>query len=245
MRPSSLMTGTCAACSLALIVRVNSSITASAVFRFASTRSAQALVRLRLQVFERQFFQLVLDLAHPQAVGDGRVDIERLLGNLDAPLLRKVVKRAHVVQTIGELHQDDADVIHHRQQHLAEVFRLPLFAGRERNCADFGDAFDDVGDFLAEQLFNALGGGERILDDVVEQPGRHGRHIELHFGKKVRDFERMNQIRLTRMADLPLMLECREYVGAAEQLKVGLGAVTPHFFEERFETNHENRCLNS
>jgi hypothetical protein len=40
------------------------------------------------------------------------------------------------------------------------------------------------------------------------------------------------------------MLERRKYVGPAKQLEVGLGAVTPDFFEQRLESNHENRCLN-
>jgi hypothetical protein len=117
-----------------------------------------------------ELLELVLDLAHPEAVGDRRVDVERLLGDLDAPLLGQVVERAHVVEPIGELDEDDADVVHHRQQHLAEVLGLPLLARRERNGADLGDAFDDVGDFGAEELVNALRGRQRVLDDVVEEP---------------------------------------------------------------------------
>jgi hypothetical protein len=46
------------------------------------------------------------------------------------------------------------------------------------------------------------------------------------------------------MADLPLMFECREHVGAAQQFEVGLGAVTADFFEQCLEANHGNRCLN-
>ena len=39
----------------------------------------QRLVGLRLEVAERQLLELVLDLAHPEPVGDRRVDVARLL----------------------------------------------------------------------------------------------------------------------------------------------------------------------
>ena len=89
---------------------------------------AKPFVRLRLEVLERQLFELVLDLAHAEAVGDRGVDVEGFLGDLDSALFREVVQRPHVMETVGELDEDDANVIHHRQQHLAEVLGLPLFA---------------------------------------------------------------------------------------------------------------------
>ena len=179
----------------------------------------------------------------PEPVGDRRVDVERLLGDLDAPLLRQVLERPHVVQPVGELDQDDADVVHHRQQHLAEVLGLALLARRERNGADLGDALDDVGDFGAEELGDALGRGQRVLDDVVQQAGGDGHDVELHVGQDVGDLERMDQVRLAGMADLPLVLERREDVRPPQQLEVGLRAVAPHFLEQRLESNHERRCL--
>ena len=84
---------------------------------------------LRLEAFERQLLQLVPNLAHSKPVGDRGVDIESFLGDRDAPLFREMVERAHVVQAVGQLQQDDPDVIYHRQQHLAEVFGLAFFTG--------------------------------------------------------------------------------------------------------------------
>ena len=186
---------------------------------------AQRFVGLRLEILERQLLELVLDLAHAEAVGDGRVDVERLLRDLDAPLLRQVVQRPHVVQPVGELDQDDADVIHHRQQHLAEVLGLALLARRERNRADLGDALDDVGDLGAEELGDALGRRQRVLDDVVQQAGGDGHDVELHVREEVGDFERVNEIRLAGMAHLSLVLEGGEDVRPPQELEVRLGAV--------------------
>ena len=148
--------GTCASSSLAASVRASSSRRASALFRLRLDLRAQRFVGLRLEIAERQLLELVLHLAHPEPAGDRRVDVERLLRDLDAPLLRQVVQRPHVVQPVGQLDQDHADVVDHRQQHLAEVLRLPLFARRKRNGADLGHALDDVRDFGPEQLGYAL-----------------------------------------------------------------------------------------
>jgi hypothetical protein len=150
----------------------------------------------------------------------------------------------HVVQPVGQLDENHADVVHHRQQHLAEVLRLPLLAGREPDGADLGHPFHDVGDLGAEELPNALDGGEGVLDDIVEQAGGDGHRVKLHVRKEVCDREGMNQVRLPRMPHLSLVLEGREDVGPPEQLDVGVRAIRPHFFEQILETNHENRCLN-
>ena len=177
-----------------------------------------------------------MTLLIPSRLAIGRVDVERLLGDLDAPLLRQVVERPHVVKAIGELDQDDPDVVDHRQEHLAEVLGLALLARGERDRANLGDAFDDVRDLRAEELGDTLGGGQRVLDDVVEQTGGDRDHVELHVGQEVGNFERVNQIRLPRMADLSLVLERGEDVRPPEQLEVRVRAVAPHFVEERRRT---------
>ena len=113
-----------------------------------------------------------------------------------APFLGQVAQGAHVVQPVGQLDQDDADVVHHRQQHLAEVLGLPLLARGEPDRADLGDPFDDMGHFGAEELADPVDGGQRVFDDVVQQPGGDRHRVELHVRQKVRNSKRMNQIRL-------------------------------------------------
>ena len=148
------------------------------------------------------------------------------------------------MQAVGELDEDDADVVDHREQHLAEVLRLTLLARRKRDGADLGDALDDVGDLGAEELPDALDRGQRVFDDVVQEAGGNGDGVELHVGQKVGDRERVDEVGLARMADLSPVLEGREDVGPPEQLDVGVRAVGPDFFEQVLEANHENRCLN-
>ena len=93
------------------------------------------------------------------------------------------------------------------------------------------------GDLRAEELGDPLGRGQRVLDDVVEQTGRHGHDVQLHVGEEIGDLERVHQVGLTGMAHLPLVLERREDVCPPQQLEVRLGTVAPHFLEQRLETN--------
>ena len=97
-----------------------------------------------VDVAEGEVLELVLDLGHPEAARDRRVDVERLARDPLLAVLGQVLQRAHVVQAVGELHQDHPDVVDHRQQHLAVGLGLALLAGGERDLRDLGDAFDDV-----------------------------------------------------------------------------------------------------
>ena len=117
-----------------------------------------------------------------------------------------MVQRPHVVQAIGQLHQDDPDVVHHRQQHLAEILGLPLLARRERNGAELGHPFDHVRDVGPEQLLDALDRRLGILDDVVQQTRGDRDDVELHVREQIGDLEGMDQVGLSGVADLPLVL---------------------------------------
>jgi hypothetical protein len=199
---------------------------------------AERLVRLALEILERQILELVLDLAHPQPVGDRRVDVARLLRDLDAAFFRQVVQGPHVVEPVRQLHQDDADVVHHREQHLAEVLRLALLARRKRDRSQFRHPFHDVGDVGAEQLLDPLDRRLRVLDDVVQEPGGHRHDVELHVGEQIGDLEGVDQVGLARMAHLSLVLVGRKDVGPPEQFDVRVGICRPDLFYQVLEPDH-------
>ena len=198
----------------------------------------QRRVRRRLEVHEGQLFQLVLHFAHAEPVGDRRIDVQRLLRGARPPVLGHELQRAHVVEAVGELDEDDADVVDHRQEHLAEVLRLALLAGREWDGADLGDALDDVSDVGTEELADPVDGGQGVLDHVVEQPRGHTDDVQPLVGQDVRNLKRMNEIRLSRVAYLSLVLQGREDIGLAEQLQVRIRAVGADLSQEVFEPDH-------
>ncbi len=79
------------------------------------------VARLGLELGEGQVLELLAHVLHADAAGECRIDVERLLG--DAAALGGIgdeADRAHVVQPVGELDEQDADVVRHREHELAE-----------------------------------------------------------------------------------------------------------------------------
>ena len=101
------------------------------------------LVLARVQRLEREVLELPLERVDAEAVRERRVDLERLLRLLDLLLLAEVLDRAHVVQPVRELDQDHADVLGHRDDHLAVVLGLRLLAALELDPRQLRDAFDE------------------------------------------------------------------------------------------------------
>ena len=191
-------------------------------------RIVHLLVSDGIDVAEPQVLQFAADLAHAQAVGDGGVDLERLLGDLLLSLGGQMFERAHVVQAVGQLDEHHADVVHHGQHHLAQIFGLLLFAGGEIDVADFGDALDDVRHLLAKFLADIDDGDRGIFDGIVQQAGGDGHRVHLHFGQNQRDFEGMNQVGLAGGAALSGMVLLGKFVGFADQFQIVVGTVVPH-----------------
>ena len=90
---------------------------------------------LRLEGLEREVLELPLDLPDAEALGERRVDLEGLARDPELLLRREGGEGAHVVQAVGELDEDDADVLGHRQEHLPDVLGLLLLvATGSRTC---------------------------------------------------------------------------------------------------------------
>ena len=77
-----------------------------------------------MQPFEGEFFQLVLHVLHPDATGERRVDVQGFLCVAAAAFGLSVFQRAHIVQPVGELDEQHADVAGDGDQQLAEILRL-------------------------------------------------------------------------------------------------------------------------
>ena len=191
-----------------------------------------------VDVAEGQVLELVFDLGHPEPAGDRRVDVERLARDPLLALLRQVLQRAHVVEAVGELDQDHPDVVDHRQQHLAVGLRLALLAGRERDLRDLGDAFHDVQHVVAEVLAQPLGRRQRVLEHVVQQADRDADRVHPHLGQDQGDLERVDEVGLTRGAQLPLVLDRRKDVSLAEDLEIGVRVVPFDRLLDVLEANH-------
>ena len=137
-------------------------------------------------------------------MGQGSIDVQRFAGDGFLAIGRQMLQGAHVVQPVGHFDQNHAHIADHRQQHLADVFRLAIFAVGELDFVDLGYAFDNVRDLLAELFGDVFGGYGGVFDGVVQQPGRDGGRVQLHFGQNLGYFERVQDVGLSGGAELPV-----------------------------------------
>ena len=85
-----------------------------------------------------------------------------------------MLERAHVVQPVGQLHQQDTHILGHGEQQLAQVLGLGCFLGDQVELGDLGQAIDQRGDFGTELLLDLLVGGRGILHRVMKQGRGNG-----------------------------------------------------------------------
>ena len=162
-------------------------------------------VLARMQRLEREVLELPLQRVDAEAVRERCVDLERLARLLHLLLLAEVLDRAQVVEPVGELDQDHADVLRHRDDQLPVVLGLGVLAALELDPGQLRDALDEVGDLVAELVLDLLGLVLGVLDDVVEERGGDRLLVELELGEDLRDAERVVDELLARAALLPLV----------------------------------------
>ncbi len=179
-------------------------------------------VLARVQCLEREILELPLDRVDAEPVRDRRVDLQRLLRLVDLLLLGHRVDRAHVVQAVGELDQDDPHVVGHRHHHLAVVLGLRLVARLERDAGELRDAVDDVRDLVAELMAHLGERCRRVLDGVVQQRRAQRLRVQAHAGADLRDADRVMDEVLARQATLVGVVLTGEDEGQLDLLAVDL-----------------------
>ena len=139
-------------------------------------------VLARVQRLEREVLELPLQRVDAEPVRERRVDLERLLRLLHLLLLAEVLDRAHVVEAVGELDQDHAHVLRHRDDHLPVVLGLGVLAALELDPRQLRDALDELRDLVAELGPELVELELGVLDDVVEQRRGERLLVEVELG---------------------------------------------------------------
>ena len=196
-------------------------------------------VGVGLELLERQRLHLVHDLVHADPLGERGVDIHRLAGDPAAlVLVWHVVERAHVVQPVGELDQQHADVVGQSEQELAQILGRALVLGLGLDLRQLGHPVDQPRDVLAEQLLDLLGRRERVLDRVVEDRGDDRLVVELEVGEDPGDLDRVAEIGVAAGPHLGAVGLHREDVGAVDQPLVGIGVIGANLLDQFILAQH-------
>src|SRR6266498_296030 len=193
-----------------------------------------------MQVTECQVFQLSTKFAHTQPMRYGSIDIHRLLSDKFSLVSAQVLQRAHVMQPIRKFDEHHAHVINHRQEHLANVFRLLLLTRDIADLGNFGESIHQVSNLFAEILTDCLEVDKGVLHDVMQQTSCHRHFVQIHFGKDVGNLEWVNEVGFTRRSFLPLVFACGEEISAADQIEVGLWVIMTYTLYDFFNSNHPN-----
>jgi hypothetical protein len=181
----------------------------------------------RIQRFEPELLELDLERIDTEPIRDRRVDVERLAR--DSPLFvnRERADGAHVVRTVGELHENHPQILRHREQHFAEALGLRLGRAVESQVVDLADAVDEQRDVVAETALDVRERARRIFEHVVQQCRLDRAGVEVQAREDLRDRDRMGDVGLAAAAQLAFVrlravLVGRGYAGKIGARKVGL-----------------------
>ncbi len=109
------------------------------------------------------------------------------------------------MEAVGELDEDDADVLRHRDDHLPVVLGLRLLAALEGDPRQLRDALDELRDLRAELRADLVELGPAVLDDVVQERGRDRLLVEMELRADAGDAERVVDELLARTPRLALV----------------------------------------
>ncbi len=192
-------------------------------------------VALRVQRGEGQVLELPAHLLHAEAMGQRRVDVEGLLGR--APLLPfgHDGERAHVVQPVGQLDQQDPPVVGHGDEHLADGRGLLRLLRVELEAVQLGHAVDHLGHPVAEGRLDGVEGQSGVLDRVVEEGGGHRLRVEPELGHDRGHGHGVGDVGLAGAPELAVVRLLGRAPGLDDHGGVVLGTVPGEFRQERRE----------
>ena len=182
-----------------------------------------------------QVLQLTVERVQAQPVRDWRVNIERFASNAAALVRAHGIERAHVVQTVGELDQDDADIARHGQQHFSKAFGLLLRFCGEVKAVKLGKPVDEIADLIAELLDQFLLGDTLVFHDIVQKRRTQSVDVklparaDLGYGNRVRD---VRGAAGTELAKMGLVSEAVGVANLGNILRIEIG------FENLLQARH-------
>ena len=75
------------------------------------------------------------------------------------------------MQSVRKFYDDNAQILCHCKENLAEVFRLRFFSVDELQFVEFGDAVDEFAYLVAEFFAKLLVSHRRIFKNVMQKRG--------------------------------------------------------------------------
>ena len=129
------------------------------------------------------------------------------------------------MEPVGQLHQDDPDVLAHGEDELAEVFGLGLLLGTELELSNLRHTVDQLGDFVVESVDQLGACREAVLHGVVQEACRDGVHVHSHVGEDAGHRQWVGQVVLAAAPHLPIVSVCCKEVRLHDEADLCVGRV--------------------
>jgi len=188
-----------------------------------------ALVRLGLEVAHGQVLDLPFDLPHPEPVGQRRIDAPGVLRDPAPAIFVQTLDAAHQVQSCGQNHQHDPDVLGDAEQQATQILFMLLPVLDSDHRVHIGKLIDAVEvchharDTGAETGRQPLLATLRVPETAVEQSGGQGIGIQAQLYQDVRGAEQVTDLNLAGI-QLPVAAATHQQLaGPSETLTVLAG----------------------
>ena len=114
------------------------------------------------------------------------------------------IDRPHVVRPVSQFNEQNTDILAHRQQQFAKVFRLFVIRLHFKT-GEFRHAIDKAGDFGTKFAPDLIKRDIRILDHIMQQCRDDRGFVEMHVSKDLRHLKRVGEVGITRRSNLTVM----------------------------------------
>ncbi|CAH0296592.1 hypothetical protein SRABI128_04048 [Microbacterium sp. Bi128] len=197
------------------------------------------LVHLGIEGSEGQILQLPLDGVHAKPVGQRREDFQRLPGLAGRGLSRDKTPRTGIVEPVGEFDHQDADVLGHRDDHLAHGLGLGRLT--EADLVQLRDAVHQHGHFRTELGLEVGEGVRRVFDGVVQQGRGQRGAAEAEFGEDGGHRDGVGDVRVAALALLAPVAALGDHEGTLDEIEILFGVVGAHSAQQRLQNRRVGR----
>mmetsp|Transcript_12066 Transcript_12066/g.44775 ORF Transcript_12066/g.44775 Transcript_12066/m.44775 type:complete len:211 (+) Transcript_12066:726-1358(+) len=180
-------------------------------------------------------------MPNPEAVRQRCEDVQRLAADSLLLLRRHVLQGAHVVQPVCELHDDDAEILCHGDEHLPEVLRLLLLllpplqlrirvwiGAADRKAGQLRHLrlpFDNARHHRSEARRDGRKGQVRVLHGVVQKPRANRFRIHVELRQEHGHGHRVDDVMLSALPLLSLVRPEGQLERPLQLVHVGVGQV--------------------
>ena len=143
-----------------------------------------------------------------------RIDIQRFLRDPSLFIKRSGSNRAHIVQTVGKLDDQHAQVASHGYKHLSHRRRLLGLSRIKLQPLQLRQSINNAGDFGSEIALDIRQRDFGIFDSIVQECSNQRHLVQANFRDNSCHGQRMTDIQLATHTGLMLMRGTSHRVGS-------------------------------